>query len=369
MKRMMISMKTALIMTVSLIPFVCASSDAANDADLISWHDAKTQTVEGRGWSDTAEFYNRLPAKAQGKVPKSVWGLSKDSAGMVVRFVTDSPEIHARWKLISDSLGMPHMPATGVSGVDLYVRLDGKWLPLAVGRPSGLENESKLIAGLPSGEREYALYLPLYNGVISVEIGIAKTATIKPGPPRTLNIRPVVIYGSSITQGGCASRPGMAYPAIIGRRLDCPVINLGFSGSGKCEHEVSDLLAELDPEVYVIDCLPNMVTGDVDERIRYLLTLLRQKHPETPVILVEQAPCQSAFALIDPAAASASKNQVLQKIYKDCAKEWPGKLYYVKGNTLLGGDGEGTVDGVHPTDLGFQRMADALTPVIKKALR
>jgi lysophospholipase L1-like esterase len=364
-------MTTALLAALTLTLMVSAASgadDASPPPDPVAWHDARTLTVEGRGWTDTAEFYNRLPAKAEPNVTKSVWGLSRDSAGMVVGFVTDSPDIHVKWKLISDNLAMPHMPATGVSGVDLYVRLNGKWRWLGAGRPSGLQNEAQLIGGLEPEQREYALYLPLYNGVTSVEVGVKDESSISPAPPRTRDIRPVVFYGSSILQGGCASRPGMAYPSIIGRRLDIPTINLGFSGAGKCEHEVADLLAELNPELYIIDCMPNMAPDTIDERIHYLVKVLREKHPDTPVILVEQVPSRSAFAMDKDSKTGTAKSQNLAKVYKDVAKDWGKLLHYVKGAGLLGDDGEGTVDGVHATDLGFQRMADALTPVVKRVL-
>jgi lysophospholipase L1-like esterase len=263
---------------------------------------------------------------------------------------------------------MNHMAATGVSGVDLYLRYDGHWRWVGVGRPSEQKNEFTLVSGLAAEKREYALYLPLYNGVTKVELGVPEGSKLDKAPLRTRNTKPVVFYGTSITQGGCASRPGMAYPAIIGRKLDVPTINLGFSGGGKCEHEVADFLAELDPSVYVIDPLPNMSNDVVDERVRYLLNTLRLKHPKTPVILIENIVYQNEYVRPDKNGISGPRNQTLARVYKDCAPGWNGKLYYVRCTKLLGSDGEGTVDGVHPTDLGFLRMADVLTPIIKKAL-
>jgi lysophospholipase L1-like esterase len=349
-------------MVVLIAALVTAVGTEAKE-DNIVWHDAAGLTIEGRGWSNTETFYYRLPKSAKSKVTDAVWGLGSNTAGMVVRFVTDASEIKARWSLTSANLAMNHMAASGVSGVDLYVKHNGNWRWLGVGRPSEQTNEVTLVSGLSTEKREFALYLPLYNGISKLELGILEGAKIEAAPPRT--VKPVVFYGTSITQGGCASRPGMAYPAIIGRKLDMPTINLGFSGNGRCEHEVADLLAELDPSVYVIDSLPNMTEDTVDERIRYLLKALRREHPDTPVILVENVVHQNAFIHGD---SSNPKNRILEKIYKDFAKEWDGGLYYVKCAKLLGSDGEGTVDGVHPTDLGFLRMSESLTPVIRKAL-
>lgn len=349
------------------LAFAVGAATAPPALAAIRWRDAADLTVEGRGWNDTASFYHRLPARAKEIVIPSVWDLSTNSAGIVVRFVTDSPEIHARWTLAGGSLAMNHMPATGVSGLDLYVRHKGRWRFVAVGRPNAQENEAALITGMPAGKREYALYLPLYNGVSAVEVGVAEGRSLEAAPPRTA--RPVVFYGTSITQGGCASRPGMAYPAIIGRDLDIPTVNLGFSGNGRGEPEVSDLLAELDASVFVIDAMPNMAPDTVDERIRYMLNALRAKHPNTPVIIVEHPVFTSAFNLERGAKSSAAWNDVLMKIYRDNRAAWDGRLFYVKGDRLFGTDGESTVDGIHPTDVGFQRMAAIIGPVVRKALQ
>lgn len=337
----------------------------AEDAPEIVWTDAARLTIEGVGWKDTPGPYYRLPAKAEALVREPVWNLASHSAGVLVRFLSDSPVLHARWKVTSAELAMPHMPATGMSGLDLYVKHPSGWRWLGAGRPAAQESSVKIIDNLSENEREFALYLPLYNGVESLEVGVAAGSGLKPAPARP---KPVVFYGTSITQGGCASRPGMAYPAIIGRKLDLPTINLGFSGNGRTETEMVDLLAELDPAAFVIDPLPNMSTGELQERLRYLLKTLSEKHPETPVILVESVTYQNEFIREASPTPTQEKNQVLRAIYDEAKPQWQGRLYYVEGPALLGNDGEGTVDGVHPTDLGFLRMADVLAPVVARAM-
>ena len=211
--------------------------------DGLAWFDVRDWGVEGRGWSQTERYFDRLPAKAKGKVRDAVWQLSRHSAGMAARFETDATVIWARYTLLSNSLAMPHMPATGVSGVDLYAQDGtGRWRWLAVGRPEKAPSvKVRLIDGIEPGRRAYMFYLPLYNGVESLEIGLPPQAAMKPPAPR--GSRPIVFYGTSITHGGCASRPGMAYPAILGRRLDRPTINLGFSGNGTMDVEVAALKA------------------------------------------------------------------------------------------------------------------------------
>jgi hypothetical protein len=310
-----------------------------------------------------------LPAKAEGVVRAPVWGLSRQSAGLCVRFVTDAAAIHARWTLTSNNLAMPHMPATGVSGLDLYVHMpDGRWQWVANGRPTQQTNTAALASGLPKGQREYLLYLPLYNGVSSVEVGLAKDAKLMKAPERPEGARkPIVFYGTSITQGGCASRPGMVHTAILGRRLNMPVINLGFSGNGKMEPEVTALIAEIDAAVYVIDCLPNMTPAEVAERTEPLVKALRKARPHTPILLVEDRTFANAAVFERSRQAHEARRAALRKGY-DALKGGDENLHYLTGDKLIGDDGEGTVDGSHPTDLGFVRQADAFEAALKPLL-
>jgi hypothetical protein len=363
-------MKFQLLLVCLQAVAACAAAEAATP-EKIAWHDAREFTIEGRGWDQTDRFYDRFPAKAKESICKMndyLWYLSGDSSGMLVRFKTDAVRIQARWKLTSPDLALPHMPATGVSGLDLYVKYKGGWRWLALGQPTRDVNEAELITGMSKESREYQLYLPLYNGVSSVEIGVPEGTVIE-ALPRPSGTKPVVFYGTSITQGACASRPGMSFPAIVGRRLDVPIVDLGFSGSGRCEPEVADLLTDLDPRVFVIDCMANMDLDKTNDRIRYLLKGLHAKHPETPVVLVENVVYGASFIYEDRAPARDGFNQILKKIYDDSKAEWKGKLFYVSCAKMLGTDGESAVDGVHPSDLGLMRMADVITPVVKKALK
>lgn len=333
------------------------------------WYDAQNLTVEGRGWTETEAFYHRLPAKAKGVVRDPVWQLSTHSAGICVRFISDANAISARWKVQNSTLAMPHMPATGVSGLDLYVNDNGVWRWIGNGRPQEQETKALLASGIPEGEHEYLLYLPLYNGTASLELGIPPDNQLASPPKRPKHhSRPVVFYGTSITQGGCASRPGMAYPAILGRRLGVPVINLGFSGNGKMEAEMAALLGEIDASAYVLDCLPNMTPELMAERVRPFIDELVQARPGVPIVLVESIYAQSGAFLPDVRKGNQDKNTLLQELYEQIKGQDQSAIAYVKGETLLGSDGESTVDGVHPTDLGFVRIADAIEPALRNVL-
>lgn len=344
-----------------------AKAAAEENSDVL-WYDVELLGIEGQGWTDTKAKFDRLPAKAEGVVRGAVWGLSRQSAGLAVRFKSDATTIQARWSLTGSNLAMPHMPATGVSGLDLYVKSEaGKWRWLANGRPAALENHAKLAQGIPDGEREYMLYLPLYNGVTSVEIGVGKSDYIE-RLPRAANERPIVFYGTSITQGGCASRPGMVHTAILGRRLDRPVINLGFSGNGKMEQEVADLLAELEVAVYVIDCLPNMNAEEVAARTEPLVHTLRKAHPTTPILLVEDRSYSDSFLVASKRQRNLTSRKAYRAAYERLVAEGVTGLAYLEGEHLLGDDGDATVDSSHPTDLGFMRMADAFEPLLQQLL-
>jgi len=326
----------------------------------ILWYDARDLTIEGKGWTDTETFYERISARAKSKVSKDVQTLSTHTAGIAVRFVTNAKKIKADWTV--GGFDMKHMAATGIRGLDLYARRNGKWEFEGTARPAENHTIATIGTYLPdmSGEpTEFILYLPLYDKLLELKIGIPEDAFIAPAPKRpSEKAKPIVFYGTSITQGGCASRSGMCHTAILGRWFDREVINLGFSGAGKMEPEMADLLVELDPVLYVLEALPNMTTEMVKERIEPTVKTLRKAHPQTPILLVE-----------NPINAKTNPGNVeLRKIYQRLKDQKIPEIYYLPGESLFAGKENGTVDGVHPTDLGFHRMSKAYYPVMKKIL-
>lgn len=347
-----------------------STAKADNDGETL-WYDIRPLGVEGQGWSDVKAPFDRLPAKSEKAVRPAVWSLSRHSAGMAVRFVTDATTIQARWTLTSANLAMDHMAATGVSGLDLYVKSeDGKWRWLNVGRAKKQTNVQKLASGIPEGRREYLLYLPLYNGVSAVEIGIPKSNALEKAPPYPAARRkPIVFYGTSITHGACASRPGMPHPSILGRRFQRPIINLGFSGNGKMDLELGPLFGELDPAVYVLDCLPNMNAKEVAERTEPFVRALRKARPDTPILLVEDRTYADAFLVKSKRERNLTSRVEFQKAFERLEKAGVKNLHYLKGDHLLGDDNEGTVDSSHPNDLGFMRQADAFAEALAPLLK
>lgn len=337
-------------------------------ADNLEWHDVTTWGAEGREWTDMERlrWFDRFPAAAEATVTKEVWELSHHSSGMMVRFKTDAASIHVCYKLLKSDLSMPHMPATGVSGIDLYACDEvGKWRWVGVTMPETQEVKVEIIKGLAPGLREYAAYLPLYNGVDLLEIGVPQGAGFEGLAPRP---KPIVFYGTSITHGACASRPGMAYVAILGRRFDMPVVNLGFSGNGRMDAAVGDFLTRIDAALYVIDCLPNMEPHEVTERCIPLVRQIRAVKPDTPIVLVEDRRYTNSW--ISPADEKFhdDNHAALRSAFETLQKEGVKNLYYIPGDHLYGDDAEGSTDGSHASDLGFMRQADVMEPVLRAAL-
>ncbi len=332
------------------------------------WTDIRDFEMMGKGWKEDSLTFNRLPAKAKGVVREPVWNLSGHTAGFYVRFSSNATTLKAHWSLTGEDISMNHFAATGVSGLDLYVKLEnGSWHWLGVGRPEAMENTADLVSGMDEGTREYMLYLPLYNGVHSVKIGVEEGFFIQETQSEVG--KPIVVYGTSIIQGGCASRPGMCSTALLGRCLDREIINLGFSGNGRMEPEMAHLLAELDPLIYFLDCLPNMQAEDVKERVEPFVAILRDAHPDTPIVLAEGVTYNDAFLVERRRLRNSDSRKALRIAYENLLAEGYKNLHYQIAEGQLGLDGEGTVDGTHPTDLGFYRQANTYQLLLENIIR
>jgi GDSL-like lipase/acylhydrolase family protein/SGNH-like hydrolase/esterase family protein len=342
---------------------------AAPGEPSLDWHDVTKWGVEGRAWTDMERqrWFDRFPSAAQPKVTEKVWALSRDSAGMMARFKTDATAISAHYVLRSERLASPNMTAIGGSGIDLYARDEnGKWRWVGVTKPDKKEVRQAILSGLAPGFREYAAYLPLYNGIESLEIGVPPGAKFEGLAPR--NDKPIVFYGTSITHGASASRPGMVHTAILGRHLDRPVINLGFSGNGKMDIGVGEFMAKIEAAVYVIDCLPNMGPAEVRQKCPPLVQLLKSARPGTPIVLVEDRRFANAWIWPAKQKLHDENHAALREVFEKLRKEGVQKLYYIPGDALIGDDHEGSTDGSHPNDLGFVRQAAVFEPVLREAL-
>jgi hypothetical protein len=302
--------------------------------------------------------YDRLPLSYKEIVRKPVWDLSKSSAGMSIRFLSNSKSISVKWTILNN-FKMNHMAETGIKGVDLYFKNKDSWQYINTGRPEGIKNESTLIENMTQEMREFKIFLPLYDGVVDIEVGIDSSSIIKK-PLKNRN-KSIIFYGTSITQGGCASRPGMVHTNIISRKLDLDCINFGFSGNGRMEQPIAKLMSESKPLFYVIECMPNMENQEnVTSKTIPLVNTIRENNPEAPIVFVEN------FIPTSPILDKKRENEIrgmnlaLKTEYQKMISDGYNNIFYVESKNAIGNDNEGTVDGVHFTDLGFLRYADFL---------
>ncbi|HWJ25156.1 MAG TPA: SGNH/GDSL hydrolase family protein, partial [Flavisolibacter sp.] len=272
---------------------------------------------------------------------------------------------------VTGNLQMPHMPATGVSGVDLYAKAEKNHWLWAAGKFSFGDTIVYRFSHLSAINREYVLYLPLYNTVKWMQISVPKENRFTPLPTR--KEKPVVVYGTSIAQGACASRPGLAWTNILGRLLNVPVINLGFSGNGRLEPELIELLTQIDASVYVLDCLPNLTSGyisnsELKQRIVNAIKQLRSKKPFTPILLTEHDGYSDGEINSVRYNEYTAVNKTLDEMVDSLTRKGFQQIYLLKKDAI-NQDIETMVDGTHPNDMGMMRYADAYEKKLKGILK
>lgn len=319
------------------------------------------QTISGH--------YHRLPDSLKNISRPPVWNLSCNSSGMAIRFRTNSKNISAKWELLFDN-HMNHMSDTGVKGLDLYCLEDDQWRFVNSGRPSGRVNEKTIVANMKPKEREYMLYLPLYDGIVSLQIGIDSSAVISQSQvDLPIRQKPIVFYGTSILQGACASRPGMAHTNIISRKLNREIINLGFSGNAMLDLEIARVMADIDAGVFVLDFVPNASVEQMNERAETFYRILRDEHPDVPIIFIEDPIFPHSRYDQRVAYEVERKNKTINEIFHALKKQGEKNIYFISSKNMLGDDGEATIDGIHFTDVGMMRYTDLVCPIIKRVLR
>ena len=364
-----------------LLIFLPVWSTGQEDHDVQWVNAAKDDRVVfyGQGWPHELleSPYHRLPSKAEGKVREAVWGLSQHTAGVYLSFATNAKEIRIRYQT-NNRYEMHHMPATGVSGLDLYVRNpDDQTLLWCRGKYAFRDTITYTFDNLntrnpnPGKMYEYNLYLPLYNTVKWMEIGIPQTSEM--GRSSVDQQKPILVYGTSIAQGGCASRPAMGWTTIVQRGLDRPVINLAFSGNGRLEEEVIDLINEVEAGLFIMDCLPNLTNEELypDAELRHRITksvqTLRETHPETPILLASHAGYSDDLVSAGAFDRVDRVNKVLEQTFRTLLQSGVKNLHYLpKDEIQMCMDC--TVDGTHQTDLGMQYYANAYLRKIRSIL-
>ncbi|MHB9070857.1 MAG: SGNH/GDSL hydrolase family protein [Sedimentisphaerales bacterium] len=326
--------------------------------------------ISGFAWyPDQQEFY-RLPKVVLPQMSEGVrWETQYSTAGGMVRFKTNSDTIAIWAEFPSNPDVHLHMPRTGSSGFDIYFgqgtakRYAGAENQIAAAQGS---TELKVIGkeNLSDTMRECTINFPLYNGVKNLFIGLRPESRIEK-PSRFTIEKPLLFYGSSITQGGCASRPGNSHCNIIARWLDANLLNFGFNGSAKGEPAVAELIASLDISVFIMEYDHNSMSVEhLDSTHETFYQIIRKTQPRLPIVIVSRPDFEWTPEF------NRSMRAVVRKTYDNAKNNGDSYVFFIDGETLFGTkDSDAcTVDGRHPNDLGFMRMAETMCPVIKQAI-
>jgi lysophospholipase L1-like esterase len=341
------------------------------DADGIVWYNPKEAPFRlvGFEWIKQENVYRRLPVHPEWELSQGVEGLANHTAGGQVRFKTNSKRILINVELREKS-GMYHMPATGQSGFDLYMELDGENRYIKTTRFSvdSTHYKVELYNSEENSMHLFTINFPLYNGVNFLEIGIDEGAAIEPPTPFKTQGK-FVIYGTSITQGGCVCRPGMAYSNIMSRTLNVEFINLGFSGNGKGEPALANLINQISDVRFIILDYEANTSKTIKNSLENFVDILREKHPETPILIMSKVRYARERKGTKKYALLISNRDFQRDLVQKKKEAGDNNIYFLDGSKVLGSKYyECAVDGVHPSDLGSQIIADAMTKAIREIL-
>ena len=361
--------------------FLSTSTSYGQDftnADTLRFVDAMQFRMINKAFESTLE--SRIPLSLRDSVRPTLWERSNCTSGVAFRFATDSRAVAVRYNLLTN-MHMMHMADTGIKGTDLYILDDdGTWQFVNCNRPVRIDSDVRpredsiqrkvYVDRLDGRMHEYMLYLPLYDGVRWLEIGVDSTATITlPAVESPRRSPRFVFYGTSILQGGCACRPGMVATSIIQRDLDVECINLGFSGEGKMDSCMARAMATIpDVSAYVLDPVPNCTKNMCDSLTHGFVHLLRTLRPGVPIIMVEGPMYSYAKYSAFYGEYLPQKNHEFHKNFLRLLADDPSNLYYLSSDGLWDPDNEGTVDGIHLTDIGFYFYAKTLEPYLRNIL-
>lgn len=363
-----------LLASIGISAISLAQETTPPEGSNLRYVDARQFRIINRGFKDTTNIYTRIPDALEEQTRPEIFELAQCSSGIGIRFRTNSHSIAVHYMLKEDCV-MNHMPFTGTKGTDLYMLTenDQQWHYIATTRPKpGKEQQRVFIKRLKGEMHEFLIYLPLYDGVDWVEIGVDSTATIEYSKVENPRIGgKIAFFGTSIMQGGCASRTGATQTNQIQRLLNRECINMGFSGSAKLYEQNVRTILSMDEDIamYVIDPLMNNPKNLVDSLAFSFMKLLVENITDKPILMVplEIQPNQMFDTLL--AVHNPARNAEWKRTYLQLRKEGHKNLYYMEECNFAGKNGEGTVDNCHLNDYGYRNYVDAMLPYLKKILK
>lgn len=357
-------MKLAQIIVLILSAFIYLTA-SGQDME-VRYYSASDIGVQGTSEEVTSDKYHRIDSVIGEGLSDRLQELSSNTAGLYVEFKTSSTFIDLKWELDSYKV-LPNMTPLAVNGFDLYGLKNASWQYVASGVPKGTINKVRVIDHMDTSKKTFRLYFPLYSGVKALQIGVEPDVGLTP-IKRTHRKPRIAVYGSSIVQGASASRPGMAYPAILGRSLEAEVYNFGFSGSAKMEQEMAEVIKKVAVDVFILDCVPNSSVKQVEQRTVPFVEKLRAAQPKVPILMVESVFRESGNWNLDLGKKVSNQNKAFRVAHKELLKKNFTGLYYISSDALIGRDHEATTDGVHFSDLGHYRMAETVSKTLKEIL-
>lgn len=324
----------------------------------LSW----AQTPKSVVYHPVNESFVRLDTLAYTDLPLGVKRNGQHSAGLYVDFKTNAKQIKAKW-CVKPSGVFSYLSEVNRRGLDLYADVNGTYQYVRSGFPSANSScsETTIIDQMAGESTTYRLYFPLYSELEQLEIGVEEGATFE--RITTVVDRRILVYGSSITQGASASRPGMAYPAQLERKYGYAFLNYGFGGSAKMEAAVARLLADIPAvDLLLMDCVPNSSVDEIKQRTATFVKLYREKNPTVPIVMIPSIVREVGYFNTVIGARVTAQNKQFKAEYEALVQAGVKNIHYLDVTNLLGTDHEGTSDGVHPTDLGFARWLDVVEP-------
>lgn len=328
--------------------------------------DADTLTVINRA-AESGPVWQRVDVDRYPDLTPKVREYYSFPTGMAVAFATNATTLYARWKTAGRGHGV-NSTLINQSGLALYIRQDGKWIYAGVGKPkyNKTRHLSPLVSNMADTLKECLLYLPIYDGIDSLQIGVNPGAKIH-AIPNPFGRKRVVVMGSSITHGSAVSNPAMAYPARLERMLDMEMVNLGASGQCKLEPFFAQVAADCRADAFIFDVFSNPSAEQIRERLVPFVAAVRKAHPDIPLIFLQTLRRESTNFDQSIAAFEAAKREAASEEMAKVLGDYTN-VYFIDPGMPVGDDHEATVDGVHPTDLGFERILTAILPQLSAIL-
>ena len=315
----------------------------------MKYYNLKTADCEGLAYKSAHRslLIQRIPDKFKKTVRRELWELSENSSGISLTFLTDTSDLHVEWTL-KNNFRMNHMSEVGIKGLDLYEYKNNCWYYRTSGLPEGRDNRSFLFKNLVIKPRLFRIYFPLYDSITKFRLGYSEKCFFK---IKKREKKPIVFYGTSITQGGCVSRPGLAYTNKISRDLNRECINLGFSGNGHMESSIGTILSKIKSKLIVIECMANVNSKIIRDKTLPLIRIIRKNNQliKIPIIFIQQIMTQLESKINDEII---QKNLELEKEIVRAQKSGLKNLYLMKSDSFINPMNESTVDGIHFNDIG-----------------